>query len=137
MKKGHFKIAIIILGFLLLKPVYGDTYPFRLTVVGIPSDSGNIMLLIRNEVGDTVQREVVRANADSLTIDLNLPYGKYAIAVFHDENQNLKLDKSILGWPVEKYGFSNNARGVFGPPELNEQLITFNSSIRSHRITIE
>ena len=45
-----------------------------------------------------------------------LPYGEYAIKAFHDEDENDDLNTNILGMPVEDYGFSNNARGVFGPP---------------------
>ena len=37
-----------------------------------------------------------------------VPTGRYAIAVFLDENGNGKIDTNILGIPKEKYGFSNN-----------------------------
>jgi len=50
----------------------------------------------------------------------NLPYGEYAIAVFHDSNNNGKLDKNLLGIPKEGYGFSNNATATFGSPHFNE-----------------
>lgn len=50
-----------------------------------------------------------------------LEIGKtYAVAVFHDENANKYLDKNFLGMPEEKYGFSNGARGTFGPPYFEE-----------------
>lgn len=34
----------------------------------------------------------------------------YAIAFTHDENNNAHFDQGFLGWPLEGYGFSNNAR---------------------------
>ena len=40
----------------------------------------------------------------------DIPPGTYAIAVFHDENANGKLDKNFLGIPCEGYGASNNVR---------------------------
>ena len=46
----------------------------------------------------------------------NIPPGKYAIAVIHDENMNGKLDANWLGIPKEGYGFSNTAKGVVGAP---------------------
>lgn len=49
----------------------------------------------------------------------NIPNGKYAISVFHDENGNGKLDTGMFGIPKEPYGFSNNARGTFGPPSFH------------------
>ena len=46
-----------------------------------------------------------------------LPPGSYVISAFQDSNGNSKLDKNGFGMPKEKYGFSNNARGRFGPPK--------------------
>ena len=49
----------------------------------------------------------------------NLPPGSYALAVYHDENSNGKLDNNFLGLPTERYGFSNNARSMmFSPPSF-------------------
>jgi uncharacterized protein (DUF2141 family) len=42
--------------------------------------------------------------------------GTYAIAVFHDEDSNGRLDTNFLGIPCEGVGASNNAKGHFGPP---------------------
>lgn len=42
----------------------------------------------------------------------DLPAGDYAVAVYHDKNSNGKLDKNLLGIPVEDYGFSNDSRGT-------------------------
>lgn len=44
----------------------------------------------------------------------NLPAGSYAVAVFHDKNQDGKLDKSFIGFPQEPIGLSNHP--VLGPP---------------------
>lgn len=45
----------------------------------------------------------------------DLPSGRYAAAVFHDENGNGRLD-TRFGIPTEGVGFSNNPRLLFGPP---------------------
>lgn len=50
----------------------------------------------------------------------NLPAGKYAAAILHDENNNLKMDFSFVGTPREGYGFSNDAKGLFGPPSFEK-----------------
>lgn len=49
---------------------------------------------------------------------LKLPHGRYAIAAFADLNKNGKLDRSFIGKPSEPYGFSNDARQLFGPPDF-------------------
>ena len=54
-----------------------------------------------------------------------LPAGKYAVAAFHDENGNGKLDRNSLGVPTEGYGFSNDAQGTTGPPNFNQAAFDF------------
>ncbi|HVH49255.1 MAG TPA: DUF2141 domain-containing protein [Sphingomicrobium sp.] len=48
-----------------------------------------------------------------------LPPGTYAIALFHDENSNRKLDK-FMGVPREGFGFSRNPVIRFGPPKFEQ-----------------
>ncbi len=40
----------------------------------------------------------------------NIPYGNYAIALFHDKNDNKEIDKGLFGIPKEGYGFSNKSK---------------------------
>ncbi|MBA3056240.1 MAG: DUF2141 domain-containing protein [Sphingomonadales bacterium] len=42
--------------------------------------------------------------------------GVYAIAIYHDENANEKIDRSALGLPEEGFGFSNNPSTLAGLP---------------------
>ena len=66
-----------------------------------------------------VKREIIPINGPEFAYVIpDLPPGEYAIAVFHDSNGNKKLDKNFLGIPKEGYGFSNDARGRFGPPSF-------------------
>jgi len=69
-----------------------------------------------------------------VTQTLTLPYGEYAIKVYHDENGNDELDTRMFGIPKERYGFSNNARGTFGPPEYEDAL--FKLDTPEKKITI-
>ena len=47
-----------------------------------------------------------------------------AIAVFHDENDDGILNKNVVGFPSERYGFSRNARGLTGPPTWEQTVIS-------------
>ena len=45
--------------------------------------------------------------------------GSCAAAAFHDANGNGKFDKNLLGWPLEGFGFSNDAHvSFFRPPSF-------------------
>lgn len=52
----------------------------------------------------------------------HLPPGRYAIAVFHDENSNRNLDK-LLGVPKEGFAFSRNPAIRFRAPRFGEAAI--------------
>jgi len=49
----------------------------------------------------------------------NLPAGRYAVSLIHDENGNGKLD-TTLGIPREGFAFSRNPAIRFGPPRYDE-----------------
>ena len=50
--------------------------------------------------------------------------GVYAAAIYHDENGNKKLDQNFLGIPKEGYAFSNNAKGMMGPPKFKDAVFS-------------
>jgi len=56
---------------------------------------------------------------------LDIPPGTYALAVIHDENMDGKLNTNWLGIPTEGYGFSNNAKGLLGPPSFSAASFTY------------
>lgn len=47
---------------------------------------------------------------------LSLPAGEYAVKAFQDLDADGELGRGDFGIPSEPYGFSNGARGTFGPP---------------------
>lgn len=61
----------------------------------------------------------VPAVAGTTRVCIHLPApGTYALAVYHDQDANRKLNRSGLGLPKEAYGFSNNASTLFGLPSF-------------------
>ncbi len=56
----------------------------------------------------------------------NLPYGEYAIKLFHDEDNSGKLKKSFVGRPSEGVGFSNNPKLDGHAPKYDEAKFTVN-----------
>lgn len=91
----------------------------NIKVANLENNSGQIILNFTD--GDSKQIKVlyrkITDNKCILTIN-DLKPGKYAFNYFHDENNNKELDTSIIGIPKEGYGFSNDANGVFGPPDF-------------------
>ena len=55
----------------------------------------------------------------------DLPPGRYALVVLHDENMNGRIDYNWLGVPREGYGFSNDAHGAFGAPSFEQAAFVY------------
>ena len=65
-----------------------------------------------------------------------IPFGEYAVKVFHDKNDDDKLDFNFLGMPTEDYGFSNNARGAFGPASYEDAMFLLQSKEKMIEINV-
>lgn len=74
-----------------------------------------------------VQALSVRGTLESRVwnVDCRLPFGRYAVAAYQDLNGNGRLDKNILGVPVEPYGFSGGGSYRWRPPGFTEAAFDF------------
>lgn len=54
----------------------------------------------------------------------DLPAGEYAVRMFHDENNNQKMETNMFGMPTEGYGYSNEAVGNMGPAKYKKMAFT-------------
>ena len=71
------------------------------------------------------------------TIFKGLKPGAYAIAVYHDENENGKFDQGFLGIPLEGYAFSKDASVFLGPPSFNDASVIVKNSATSITIKMD
>ncbi|OIN58763.1 hypothetical protein BLX24_13495 [Arsenicibacter rosenii] len=55
-----------------------------------------------------------------IQVSFDVEPGEYAVAVYHDVNDNGKLDKKLFGIPKEPYGFSNNYRPLVSAPSFKD-----------------
>ncbi len=116
---------MMFLTFALGNPSKPDSTSIFVELTGIPSDQGVVRIaLFDKSDGFThhefaVQKARFQAKAGTVnwTFDGVNP-GRYAVAAYHDENDNGELDTNFLGIPTESYGFSNNVTGTFGPPSF-------------------
>lgn len=65
--------------------------------------------------------QVVGQASDTVTLTFrDIPPGRYAVALLHDENGNGKADRAAMMIPKEGFGFSRDAKVRFGPPRFGE-----------------
>lgn len=84
-----------------------------------------------------IARTVPATGSKVLLHVTDLPPGTYAVKVFHDVNDNSKLDTNWMGIPNEPYGFSNDAAGTFGPPGFKEASFVVGPGRSSIRINVK
>jgi len=131
------------------------TSNLKVTVGGIQSGSGTIMMgLYDRSAGflSAIKRSVeagllndkerlagvaLRATVGSESIGFSkLPPGRYAIIVYHDENDDGRLNESTWGVPTEGYGFSNNAQGFLSAPSFDAAAVTLDGTDKSIAISL-
>ncbi len=102
----------------------------NVTVSGLRSGQGSVHVAVYDAAdrfpkdGESLADAVVAAVGEVTVKFKDLAAGKYALAVYHDENGNNEFDQGIFGVPLEGYGFSNNASVFFGPPDFAAAAVT-------------
>ena len=61
----------------------------------------------------------------------DVPVGSYAASAFLDENGNGRIDRNLIGLPIERYGFSRNAVGRRAAPAFEDAKIVLGDERQS------
>jgi uncharacterized protein (DUF2141 family) len=107
-------------------------------IAGLRSNGGQVGCTIYNsargfptDASAALQRRWCPiANGASACAFDPLPAGVYAVACFHDENKNGKLDTGLFGIPKEGTVVSNHAKGFLGPPSFKDAKFSFDAVAR-------
>jgi uncharacterized protein (DUF2141 family) len=137
-------------GIAAILPPSSGASELRVVVEGIRSDSGTIMIGVYdssagfaaaikhsteagllNDKGRRVGVSLRAAAGTQSIVFTDLPPQRYAVIVFHDENDNGRLDENAWGVPTEGYGFSNNAQGFLGAPPFAAAAVALDGRNRS------
>ena len=121
-----------------------DGIPIWVTVEKVRSSSGTIKVELYNgeskkalKKRDKIARTRVKAQQGETSLCLSAPSeGEYAIALYHDENDNKKFDRNFMGIPREGFGFSNNPPIGLGLPEQKEVRFRVDRMATSLRISV-
>lgn len=100
------------------------------TINEIEEQKGQIVFMLFNseegfpkETDKAYKKGMVKKFSTSATYTFeNVPYGTYAIAVFHDENGDGEIKSNFLGIPKEPVGASNMTK--MGKPSFDKCSIT-------------
>ena len=129
----HSKIPATLMGLMTALPLYAADLTIAVTNISEPIGELRWELFDNKASYDSGETPLLsarnRGDSDSVKITVHeLPAGRYAVRLFHDTNNNGKMDTNIVGLPTEGYGFSNNA-GRFGPPSFDEAAIKLENDL--------
>ena len=112
-----------------------DTFDLTIEITGMSTDKGKVFLALFNSENTFLKSSKENKGANAIVKNRKaiahfkgLKKGDYAVSLFHDENDNNKMDTKIFGIPSEPYGFSNNATGFMGPPKFKNAKFTLNKN---------
>lgn len=116
----------------------------QVSISGASSDTGNIRILVFSKPSgfpDQVKQAVrsislAPKNGKANFKLTDLPTGTYAIGVIHDKDNNRKLSTNAVGYPTEKFGFSNNPKVYFGPPSFDKAAFVLGKTAVSVEISL-
>jgi len=130
-------LALMFVFFLLANTAFAQHNKITVTIVGLHSDKGKLYLSLYNSAKGYPNESSsaykllsgsILNHKCTIVID-DIPNGTYAVACYHDENDNRKLDKNLLGIPVEGIGASNNAKSSMGPPKFSDAQFTVDHNV--------
>jgi uncharacterized protein (DUF2141 family) len=111
----------------------------EIKVANIKKHTGKIIIEIYDSKGSwlkTPYKKVVLITDKEAQIALfDVPYGKYAITIYQDINENSEADMNFLSIPKEPIGFGNNYK-PFGEPKFESCLIEFNENSQPQIINL-
>ena len=109
-------------------------------VTGIQNNKGHVFLAIDSNSENFANSKAaiagikLKANPDRSKVTLyDLPNGRYAISVIHDENDNERLDMKGQT-PIEGYGFSG-VGGAYKQPSFQKAAVEISGS--NNNVTIK
>ncbi len=125
-------IGIIFL--VLATPIFAQTGTIVVNVTGIENDKGVVQIGLYNSeesfpnYEENTKGVALKASKSGVNYTFkDIPEGTYAVAVWHDKNEDKTMNKNMFGAPTESYGFSRNIYGTFGPPKFEEVSFKLNS----------
>lgn len=130
-------LSIVVILFTALKPSEQEILDIKITNIKI--NSGNVVVEIYNDKTNWLKSPYRKLSLPSIqnvqTASFQVPYGKYAVTIYQDLNENGEADMNFLGIPKELVGFGNNYK-PFGEPKFKSASIDFGKTSKSHAIKL-
>jgi uncharacterized protein (DUF2141 family) len=117
------KFILIVVLLSMVFPATAQTARLVVHIDKLKDDRGTVHVTLKDSNRKIVKEESVPISNQRAEITFEkLDPGEYAVRVYHDENNNGKLDRALLGIRKESWGVSNDSLQSFGPARFQKML---------------
>jgi uncharacterized protein (DUF2141 family) len=91
-----------------------------------------------NKRDRAVKRQCLKITETPIKVNFqNLKAGSYAVAVYHDKNGDLNLNRNDLGMPTEGFGFSRNPDVKTSAPKFGDAAFLLAGPVTNIKIQLK
>jgi uncharacterized protein (DUF2141 family) len=125
------KFLAVVLVLISVQATMLAQYSVTIEITDLKNSKGQVLLMLLDENKKEIKgvSGAIKNNKCIIVLE-NLKPARYAFQYFHDENNSNSLNKNFVGIPKEGIGFSNNAKGSFGPPPFEKWLFNLSGNVR-------
>jgi len=116
-------LRILLVALLALMPLAASAATLTIKVENIDKKGGILRLSLYDEASwsNDASEPIVSANVpavfpETIVVFKDVAPGTYGVKTYQDANRNQKFDQTFIGLPLERYGFSNDARPFLSAP---------------------
>jgi len=128
------KLIFSIVSLLLFICPQNNNHLLTISVSGLKPLKGDLYISLHSrpeyfEVADSalLKKKIAVDESTESIVFKGVPAGKYAIAIYHDENLNGVMDAREKGFPLEGYGFSTKSK-FLGRPKFEQAAFEVNGN---------
>ncbi|MBW6460457.1 MAG: DUF2141 domain-containing protein [Bacteroidales bacterium] len=128
------KLLLLLITLIFLVPPQDNPHRLVIRVTGLNPLQGDLYISLHHqpelfpdaEAALMKKKTRIRQESEIMVFD-KVPAGRYAVAVYHDENLNGVLDVNEKDVPLEGYGFSTKRR-IMGQPKFDQAAFDLSAS---------
>ena len=128
LKHSLISIFVVLISFSGFAQSEKATVNITVKVVDLRSNDGKVGLTLFNaeegfpsEPDNAIAKKYIEIKDKTAQATFeNVAEGKYAIAVYHDEDEDGEIETNWIGIPKEGTGSSNNPKSRMGPPRYKD-----------------
>lgn len=141
--KAIVTIVLVCVSHLVMAQKSKKTIHVNIEIEQVKSDQGYWMLAIYDENSEFLSMKPFNAKRQKVgennnIVSLDVPKGKYAIAVFQDLNDSKNLERNEQGIPTEPYSFSGeNVFPLTGMPTFEKCSIKVSKKSKNFTLPLQ